>query len=79
MIDEAIIFLVNTLNDQFEASGEPKVTMGNILAQDGSITHLPDNALIMTLINVEEEKILKSQVPYIKEVNGSVFKANPEI
>lgn len=79
MIDKTLTFLLNALNDYFETSDEPKVVLSNIVAQDGSADHLPGNSILLTLVNVEEEKVLKSQTPYIKESNGSISKINPEI
>jgi hypothetical protein len=79
VIDDALNFLVNQLDNHLETPSEPNAEMGNILSQDGSTDHLAENSIILTLVNVEEEKVLKSQVPYFKESNGSIFKTNPEI
>ncbi len=72
-------FLLNEVNNHLKASTENKVFLSNIVAQDGSIDHLPENTILLTLVNIEEEKAMKSQSPYIKKSNGSALKINPEI
>lgn len=82
MIDKALIFVRNSLNTYLKNttnSEEDKVVLSNILTQEGSADHLPDSTVVITLINVEEERVHKAQVPYVKESNGSFLKVNPEI
>ncbi|MEO9805871.1 MAG: DUF4255 domain-containing protein [Reichenbachiella sp.] len=80
MIDEVLKFLVIELNKKLETAGEPnRAVMGNILSQDGNIDNALNDSIIVTLVNVEEEKVLKPQSSYIKEDDGAIFRTNPAI
>ena len=79
MINKALTFLLNELNNYFETSNERKVVLANIVNQDGLTDPRHDDSILLTLVNIEEEKALKSQTPYIREPNGSALKINPEI
>lgn len=54
------------------------IKLCNVLGQDNEVK-IPDESLGMTLINIEEERTLKSQVTSRKNSNGSVLSFNPEI
>lgn len=83
MIDKTLSFLKHEVNNflRYKANdlSADKVEVINIVAQDGTIAHLPDSSILLTLVNVEEEKIFKQQIPLFQEQNGAVTKANPEI
>lgn len=79
MIYKALIFLEKELHDYFETNYERDVAMTYVVSQDGNTDPQNDNSVLLTLISIEEEKALKSQSPYVKGVNGSSIKVNPEI
>ena len=82
MITQTLSFIKNTLNSYLKLktnNDDDKVVLTNIVSQDGTTTHLPENSILLTLINVEEEKVGKSQTSYIELSNGVISKINPEI
>lgn len=79
MIYKALTFLQETLNEYLESAYERSVSLTYVLAQDGTTDSKHDDSILLTLINIEEEKVLKSQTPYVKALNGSTVKMNPEI
>ena len=79
MIYKALTFLEKELSHYIETEYEREVAMTYVVSQEGSTDPKEDDSILLTLINIEEEKILKSQSPYIKKINGSSVKINPEI
>ena len=56
-----------------ETAGEKKVSLINLVEQDGSIDHLPQDKVLCSLINVEEEKKTNNQAfKYVENANGYV-------
>jgi len=83
VINKVLSFIKEELNNYIKLklndSSVDKVVCAEIVAQDGSAVHLPQNSIIITLANIEEEKVLKSQTPHTQELNGSLIISNPEI
>ncbi len=89
MIEEALELITEELN-VFLGQKEPNyrntntAVLSDLVNQTGElIITAEDNTqrdnLIITLINVEEETIGKSQLPYIRNPDRSITLANPEI
>lgn len=81
MINTALDFLTKEINNFLELKngviGE-KVYLTNVSKQDGSWA-IPDNALGVSLINIEEERVFKEQrTAYVNEA-GNTETMNPEI
>ena len=83
MNDKALSFLTDELNAYLELNVGTEyndtVKLSGIVGQDGSSAKDTDNSLILTMVNVEEERILKSQLPTVETINGQTGKVNPEI
>ena len=83
MTDKVMTFLADELNNYLKAkSGDyahEKVMLANLVALDGSTAHLQSSSVIITLVNIEEERILKSQLPGQMNTSTGVAKFNPEI
>lgn len=86
MIYESLIFLSSELNKfidskQQSTSTDPKLILGNIAKiGDGGGDNLQNpstNKLILTLLNVEEDKVSKSRENYSKTGTGVVYKNPP--
>ena len=83
MIDKALSFLSDEINAylEFNVGNEynDTVKLSAIVGQDGSSVKDTDNSLILSLVNIEEDRILKSQLPTVEKINGQVAKINPEV
>ena len=83
VIDKALSFLTDEINAylEFNVGSEynDTVKLSAIVGQDGSSVKDTDNSLILSLVNIEEDRILKSQLPTVEKINGQVAKINPEV
>lgn len=77
MIYPALRLLVSQLSTYIESvlNEYNAVTLGNVAIQDGDVS----GKLVVTLINIEEEKTLKNTGPYHKIRGDSVLYHNPPI
>lgn len=82
MLQETLKQIKEELNTHFSASigsfGSDIVVLGNIASIDTEDGSELRNKVVMTLVNVEEDKILKNG-PFHSEVNGSLRRHNPKI
>jgi hypothetical protein len=77
MIDQALIFIRDQINDYFmEIIHVKKVVLGHVVNLNGQ-TNISEIGL--TLINIEEEPSLKNKNPYIKISEFDIAKINPPI
>jgi len=91
MIDQALIFLGEEINDfisnkDLRYRGLEVAMVSDLVDEKGELTfkkRLMSNTggdfLLLTLINVEEETIGKSQLPYLKHPDQSYDLLNPDI
>jgi hypothetical protein len=90
MISGALNFLKEQLNPflvaNYTAGNNQRVAISNIVPQESgepsatlSQTDLPDNKVLITLINVEEETAYKDQRRYAKQPNGDIRFREPEL
>ncbi len=77
MIHSALEYICTELSNYIkektedETGGEKKVTLANLVEQDGSIDHLPQDKILCSLINVEEEKLAnRNAFKYVENENG---------
>ncbi len=81
MIDKSLLFIRNELNGYLKlntGSTDEKAALANIINQDGK-TGIPDNTLGITLVNIEEERTNKAQIPSKIVKNDLATSINPEI
>lgn len=83
MIDKVILFFETELNqfmsNRFGLTGESPIEPNTILDQAGS-NGLSAGKVGITLVNIEEERMVKAQLPYEPSVSsGSLKRRNPEI
>ena len=86
MIFESMKLLVEELNgylNSFETQSDDTVVLGNIAQIEQAAVSTPSaqgllNKVVLTLINIEEEKTLKN-LPNYKLVNNSAEYANPPV
>ncbi len=83
MIDIALDVLKNSIKDYLIRQpdlniSQDHIVLSNLVAPDGSIT-IPDNTLGLALVNIEEERVIKSQKAFVTAPNGRVSHVNPEI
>lgn len=84
MIDKALEVLRDELTaylkrqPDLNITSETVVHLSHVIDYDGSLA-IPENALGLSLVNVEEERILKSQTATSQTAEGRVSHRNPEI
>lgn len=83
IIYQALYFLKNQLNSYLkfqlgDVYGDTAF-ISNPVGQDGSAAANTSDRILLTLTNVEEERIGKMQTPPLKSVNGQEVRVNPEI
>lgn len=79
MIEKTLLFLRDQINNYLKLKldiTEEKAVINNTISQSGELNAAE---LCLSLVNVEEEKIHKTQSPYKIEDNGAVNLINPEI
>ncbi len=69
-------FLVR--QSQFNLTNQPVVHASSVVGWDGRYA-IPDNGLGITLVNIEEERVLKPQNSTVVSRDGRVAHVNPEI
>ncbi len=78
MVEKILLFLKNQLEAYLKkrSGSEGKISLRNITDADGKV--LVED-LFLTLVNIEEESVLKNQ-PHFKETSrGTIAKVNPEV
>jgi hypothetical protein len=84
MIDNALVVLTDTLSSYLKhlpeliVGTEGKAELTHLVKYDGSIA-APDNSLGVLLINIEEERVTKSQKAFTTDANGQITHTNPEL
>jgi hypothetical protein len=81
MIHTALKFLVEELNEYLalKLPGNPALVQLNALVDQEGIIKIDDNKVGCTLVNIEEERIARSQAPYSSPVGGNSVKKNPPV
>lgn len=84
MIDIALDVLKNSIRDylirlpHLNITSEEPIVLDHFVEHDGTIT-IPTNTLGLSLVNVEEERVTKSQKSVFKAPDGRVSHVNPDI
>ena len=79
MLQKALNFLREKLNTAISDPGQPaSVLLTSIINERGEL-NIQSGQLAFMLVNLEEEKILKMQLPREKRVGDNIQFANPEI
>jgi hypothetical protein len=80
MVDKALFFLRQELNSylKLKTGDINKVNLSAIVNQAGHSV-IPDTSIGMMLVNIEEEKMYRSQSPQTIMKNGQYSFANPEL
>lgn len=72
--DEIARYLATKLGD----TTDPPVTIGNVArAYDSESTTLPPNKIVLSLVNVEEDRVAKQQEPFVRTDTGVTYKSPP--
>ncbi len=85
MIHDALSFLTGELNEYLKIkSNDPestRIVLSNVAIRSGSDTGvgIPDNHLGISLINIEEERVLKEQRTSFTNTDGTTSHMNPEL
>lgn len=84
MINETLKFLLDQINQflsqKLGANTDPRIVLGNItkaMDTDGGGTNSLSNKGILSLINVEEDRIARQQENLVKTENGVTYKSPP--
>ena len=84
MIDKALEILVNSIRDylvrlpDLNITSQETIHLHHIVEADGTLA-LPDNSLGLSLVNVEEERVTKSQQAFVSSSQGQIAHVNPEL
>ena len=82
MIDLSLHTLAQALRDFLKRLPDLniafQVELSSVVKSDGTPA-IPDNTLALTLVNVEEERVVKSPSTHIANLNGRIAHINPEI
>ena len=78
MIEKTLVFIRDQINNYLtlRIGSEDKISLSSLLDKD---SNLIATDLSMTLVNIEEEKVLKNQPHYRETPQGTIAKINPEI
>ena len=72
--EELLRYLAAKLGD----TTDPPVVIGNVArAYDADSTVLPPNKIVLSLVNVEEDRVSKQQEPFVRTETGTVYKSPP--
>jgi hypothetical protein len=79
MINKAMQFLKDQLNTVLSQPGHPdNLLLTSVVNEKGEL-NVESGKLCLTLVNIEEEKILRSQLPREKRTGDQIQFTNPEI
>ena len=79
MIDKALHFLEDQLNAVLSQAGQPdNLLLTSVVNEKGEL-HIQAGQLALTVVNIEEEKILKAQLPNERRNGNQIQFSNPEI
>ncbi|CAM1345265.1 DUF4255 domain-containing protein [Tenacibaculum amylolyticum] len=82
MLDQVLVFISNLLNKELKMSfglTEDIVLISSLINLDGSITKNIENKIILSVINLEQERNIKNRGEYLQTSKGSFNKVNPPI
>lgn len=80
MIDKALDFLRSELNAylKLKTGDDKKIKLSALVDQAGSMV-VPDETIGMMMVNAEEDRASKEQMPQTVMINGQVSFVNPEL
>ncbi len=79
VLQKSLDFIQDELNTYLtQRSDVGKVVLSNIMKQNGEVV-VKEDQLAISLVNIEEESIGKTQKAYLEQENGSRVKTNPDI
>jgi hypothetical protein len=81
MLDVALTFLVKDLNEYLQARAGAaigQVELGRLVDDHGKVA-VKDNTIRAALVNIEEERIVKAQVPETAYVDGRLVALEPPL
>jgi len=81
MIDRTLSFLKDELNVYIKSKtgDNDKAVLTKLVEQSGNSALQGNEIVAVTLVNVEEERLTRAQVPYTVSNNGTYSFANPEL
>ncbi|WP_075342975.1 DUF4255 domain-containing protein [Tenacibaculum agarivorans] len=82
MLDRVLIFIRDLLNKELKMSfglTEDIVMVSSLINLDGSITQNIENKIILSVINLEQEKAVKNTQEYHNTGRGTFNKMNPPV
>lgn len=82
MLDKVLLFISNLLNKELKMSfglTEDIVMVSSLINLDGSITQNIENKIILSVINLEQEKTIKNREEYFQTSKGTFNKTHAPI
>lgn len=82
MLDKVLLFINDLLNKELKMSfglTDDIVTVSSLINLDGSISKNIENKVILSVINLEQEKTVKNREEYMSAGQNTFNKVNPPI
>ena len=79
MINKAVNFLEEQLDAVLTTPGNPEAILLTTIVNEKGELNIEAGQLALMLVNIEEEKILKMQLPRERRIGDNIHFANPEI
>lgn len=83
MIDKALLFIKDVLNQEFQLAMDLKddpVVISSLINPDGSVASTAENKIVISIINLEHETAVKSHQNYYREGGEAGFgKTRPPV
>lgn len=82
MLDKVLLFIANHLNKNLKLTyglTEDMAIPGSLINLDGSVTNTIENKIILSIINLEQEKVVKHSGEFISSTGGKYGRVNPPI
>lgn len=82
MLDKALLFIANHLNQNLKLTyglTEDMAIPGSLINLDGSVTNTIENKIILSIVNLEQEKVVKHNGEFISSTSGKYGKINPAV
>ncbi len=82
MLDKVLLFISDLLNKELKMTfglADDIVTVSSLINLDGSISKNIENKVILSVINLEQEKTVKNREEYVSSGSSSFNRVNPSV
>ncbi|CAM1362631.1 conserved hypothetical protein [Tenacibaculum litopenaei] len=82
MLDKVLVFISDLLNKELKMAfglTDDVVVVSSLINLDGTITQNIENKVILSVINLEQERTVKTQQEYLMTGSGGFNRVNPPV